>query len=138
MTQGTDTGDFEIDLAGNEPATPEARKHPQTMSMTAAERRPPLPANAPPGFYERLAEALKTTRRADLAAAAEAFRGVYGSTDEYIRGAIDIAPHLQWVLTCADPDRLREGYENGAIVVWEIPIDEARVMVFESLRGGGP
>ena len=137
-----DTGDFEIDLTGDEPATPQAREHPHTTSTDAAKPPvdpPPLPPNAPPDFRERLRVALKTARRPDLAAAEEAFRGVYASIDEYIRDAIGchIGPHLQWILSCSDPKRLREGYENKAIVVWEIRLDEARVMVFESPRGGG-
>lgn len=141
MARGTDTGEFEIDLAGDESTTPGARKHSQTTNMGAAEPREdsgPLPPGAPPDFRKRLAAALKITPPADLAAAEEDFRGVYGSTDEYIRDSIacHLAPHLQWLLSCADPERLREGYENKTIAVWEIRFDESRVMVFESLRGG--
>lgn len=138
MTRDTDTGEFEIDLAGDAPG---ARKHLQTTGKgTAGPREPaPLHGGTPPDLRERLRAALNLTRDADLADAEDAFRGVYGSSDEYIRGVVgwDIPPHLQWVLTCADPDRLRAGYENKAVVVWEIPFDETRVMVFESLRRGG-
>ena len=137
MTQGTDSGDFEIVRPGNEPGTPEARKHPQTTSTAAAEPRdlPPLPSGVPPDFRERLTLALKTTRPDVLAAAEQAFRGVWANADEYVRDQIgcQLPPHLQWLVSLPG---LREGYENKAIAVWEIKFEPGRALVFESLRKG--
>jgi hypothetical protein len=97
-----------------------------------------VPAGAPQDFRVRLALALKTTASDILDAAQDSYRGVFTSADEHVRETIaaQLPPHLQWILACADSEKLREGYENNAIVVWQIGLDDSRVMVFESLRHG--
>lgn len=100
-----------------------------------------LPASAPPDLRARLVLALKTTAPDVLAAAVDGFRGVFSSCHEYLCEAIanELPLHLQWLPACTDPDKLRAGYENKAIAVWEIKLTGDRVMVFESPRNGrGP
>lgn len=108
------------------------------FELSQGEDLPPLPPNVPPDFRARLALALKTTAPELLAAAEEGYRGIYPGCDEYIREVIadELPPHLQWLLSCTMPERLRAGYENDTIVVWGIPLGVDRVMVFESLRHG--
>jgi hypothetical protein len=81
---------------------------------------------------------LKTTAPDVLAAAVDGFRGVFVSCHDYLCEAIanELPPHLQWLPACTDPDKLRAGYENNAIAVWEVPLEADRVMVFESPRNG--
>jgi hypothetical protein len=97
-----------------------------------------LPPSAPPNLRARLALALKTTAPDVLAAAVDGFRGVFASCHDYLCEAIanELPSHLQWLPACTDPDKLRAGYENNAIAVWEIRLAADRVMVFESLRSG--
>ncbi|MDC0716144.1 hypothetical protein [Nannocystis bainbridge] len=85
-------------------------------------------------FFERLSLALKTTDATVLDAAARDFRGIYHISNQV---AEHLPPFLGWLPACCDPDRLREGYEAGQIIVWIIPLEEARVMVFESPRESG-
>lgn len=97
----------------------------------------PPPVGAPVDFRERLALALKTTDPAVLRDAEAAYRGVYDSEHAYI--VAQVAEYLQppdmsWLLACCDPDRLREGYEGRALVVWSIALDHGACMVFESVR----
>ncbi|WAS96675.1 hypothetical protein [Nannocystis punicea] len=100
------------------------------------EDMPPRPVGSPVDFFERLSLALKTTDATVLDAAARDFRGIYQSAHEYISNQVaeHLPPFLGWLPASCDPGRLREGYEAGKILVWVVPLEENRVMVFESLR----
>ncbi len=98
------------------------------------------PMGTPPDFRELVALALKTTDERALQDAEDAYRGIYTSSQEYIaRQVAEFLPiELQWLLPCCEPSKLRTGYENGVIVVWEIKLKDGRVLVFESDRAHSP
>jgi len=39
---------------------------------------------------------------------------------------------MRWLLGCCDPVQLRAGYENGALRIWTIALQDGRVLLFES------
>lgn len=105
------------------------------------EEMPPAPVGAPFDLRDRLVLALKTTDPTVLAAAEAGYRGEFANTHDFICQLIaeTLPPHLQWLLSCINPDALREGYENGMLAVWAIPIAEGRALIFEAPRAGiGP
>lgn len=98
------------------------------------------PAGTPPDCRELVALALKTTDKKVLQDAEDAYRGIYTSAQEYIAGQVaEFLPlELHWLLPCCDPSKLRTGYENGAVVVWEIKLADGRGLVFASNRAQLP
>lgn len=64
----------------------------------------------------------------------EDFRGTYASVDDYVRDQVGehLEPHMRWLLGCCDPVQLRAGYENGALRIWTIALQDGRVLLFES------
>jgi hypothetical protein len=120
MTEDTDLDKFEIDPQGD---------------------LPPLPEGAPDDFYARLSLALKTTNADVLVGAAQTFCGVYKSALDYVCTSIgyELPVHLEWLplfLLEHGGSALIGAYEQGKAVVWVVPVDEDRVMVFEALRWG--
>lgn len=101
---------------------------------------PSLPVGAPPHFRELIALTLKTTNSELLDAAEQDYRGVFTSTDAFIRGQIaeHLPTHLQWLLTCCEPDKLRIGYERGVVHLWSIGLADGHEIVFESTRTPDP
>lgn len=93
----------------------------------------PPPTGAPLDFRERLALALKTTDASVLTAAERSFRGVWPSLHHYLveQVAAMLPPALSWLPASCDPAELRRRYEAEARQVWEIPLSDGRVMVFE-------
>lgn len=100
---------------------------------------PPPPTGAPPHFRELLALTLKTTDATTLDAAELDYRGVFASADAYIRNQVGehLPSHLQWLLPCCDPEKLRVGYERDLVQLWTIGLNDGLVMVFESQREPG-
>ncbi|HOZ24420.1 MAG TPA: hypothetical protein PLI83_06505 [Thermomonas sp.] len=94
----------------------------------------PPPLGSPPRFRELVALALKTTDADVLDAAEHDYRGIHGGVDAFIRDQLaeHLPPHLQWLLECCDPEKLRLGYEGRAIRIWTIAVAEGRFAVFES------
>lgn len=104
----------------------------------------PLGPGMPPYFRERLALALKTTAADVLDAAEATYRGLYASGHEYVIEQVSehLPPFLLWLCPCLDPEKTLIGYEGNSVMVWTIPLDENKVMVFEGVReawadGGG-
>jgi len=122
----------------DDPHAPSHEPPAPDFDVSEGEALPPLPPGAPPDLRARLVLALKTTAPDVLDAAVDGFRGVFASCHEYLCEAIanELPRHLQWLPACTDPDKLRAGYENNAIAVWEIRLEADRVMVFESPRSG--
>ena len=97
---------------------------------------PPPPTGAPQRFRELVALALKTTDATVLDAAEQDYRGVFGSLDDFIHNQLDehLPPHLQWLLGCCEPEKLRVGYEREVVRLWTIGLPNGQMMVFESQR----
>ena len=100
---------------------------------------PSPPEDVPPRFRELVALAVKTTDTTVLDAAEQDYRGVFGSVDDFIHIQLGehLPRHLQWLLSCCDPEKLREGYERGTVRLWTIGLPHGRVLVFESERERG-
>ena len=96
----------------------------------------PPPAGMPPRFRELVALALKTTDATVLDAAEQDYRGVFRSVDDFIDNQLgeQLPPHLQWLLACCEPEKLRVGYERGLVRLWAIGLPNEQVLVFESQR----
>lgn len=94
------------------------------------------PAGTPPRFRELVALALKTTDERALQDAEDAYRGTFASAHDFIveRVTALLPAELHWLPACCDADRLRHGYERGALLVWEIKLADGRSLVFESKR----
>lgn len=105
------------------------------MEVDVVEAAAP-PAGTPPRFRELVALALKTTDERALQDAEEAYRGTYASAHDFIvQRLTNLLPaELRWLPACCDPDRLRQGYERGALLIWEIKLADGRSLVFESER----
>jgi len=99
----------------------------------------PPPTGTPPRFRELVALALKTTDTTTLDAAEQNYRGVFASVDDFIRNQLGehLPPHLQWLLACCEPERLRIGYERGLVRLWMIGLPDGRMIIFESQRDFG-
>jgi len=99
----------------------------------------PPPAGTPPRFRELVALAPKTTDTIVLDAAEQDYRGVFSSVHDFIDNQLgeQLPPHLQWLLACCEPEKLRVGYERGLVRLWTIGLPNQRVLVFESRREPG-
>ncbi len=60
---------------------------------------------------------------------------MFASADAFIRN--QVGEHLQWLLPCCDPEKLRVGYERDLVQLWTIGLNDGLVMVFESQREPG-
>lgn len=111
----------------------------QSEAMMEVEVMDPPPEGAPAGFRERLAVALRSTQVDVLAAAEAGFRGIHRSVEDYVEQQLveHLPAFLGWILACCDRSRLRDGYENGQLVVWTVALDDGRVLVFEHTRAAG-
>lgn len=94
----------------------------------------PRPPGTPPEFRELIALALKTTAAVVLDAAEQDYRGTYPSAEAYVREQLaeHLPRYMRWLLACCDAERLRAGYENGALRIWTIALPDGRVLLFES------
>jgi hypothetical protein len=64
---------------------------------------------------------------------------VFSSVDDFIDNQLGehLPSHLQWLLACCKPEKLRVGYERGLVRLWTIGLPDGRVLVFESQREPG-
>ena len=94
----------------------------------------PPPAGMPPRFRALVALVLKTTDTTVLDAAEQDYRGIFRSVDDFIDNQLgeQLPPHLQWLLACCEPEKLRAGYERGLVQLWTIGLPDGRVLLFES------
>ncbi len=108
------------------------------IEVLETELSPPL-AGTPPRFRELVALALKTTDATVLDAAEQDYRGVFSSVHDFIDNQLgeQLPPHLQWLVACCEPEKLRVGYERGLVRLWTIGLPDGRVLVFESRREPG-
>lgn len=99
----------------------------------------PPPVGMPPRFRELVALALKTTDATVLDAAEQDYRGVFSSVHDFIDNQLgeQLPPHLQWLVACCEPEKLRGGYERGLVRLWTIGLPNQWVLVFESQREPG-
>lgn len=95
----------------------------------------PPPADAPVGFRERLALALRTTDARLLDAAERGYQGVWPDVRAYLCERLARARGCSpGALVEADTAALLRAYEAGGRLVWSIPVTDAQVMIFELPR----
>lgn len=101
-----------------------------------------MPDGVPSDFWSRVSVALKSRDADVLAAAAESYCGTFPSAHEYICSTVsfELPGHLDWLvplmLAHVDPERMREAYERGKVVLWEVEASAGSMMIFESSRIG--
>lgn len=123
-----------IDLELDRPEPPESTP---TKSSQPVE----LDGNGVPLDFDRLIDqALQVPDAETRAAIRESYCGVFEDAHEYVVGvlAYDIAPDMQWIFACCDPEQLRLGLEHShESAIWVIKLQDGRSMVFETPRQAG-